>query len=91
MKRNLIVVSLLVVAFVAMQIAPPAQAEPVTLTVMAIAGITAVMTAAGTDLAVHSEHLAQANPPKEKPAEVYASERSADTSNNQDARATTAR
>lgn len=91
MKRNLIVVSLLVVAFVAFQIVPPAQAEPITLTIMAIAGITTVMTAASVDMAVHGEASAQANSPKEKPAEVYAKDRSAEASSSHDGEATTAR
>jgi hypothetical protein len=91
MKRNLIVVPLLVIAFVAFQIVPPAHAEPITLTIMAIAGITTVMTAAFTDMAVHTEAIAQANSPKEKPAEVYARDRSADSTNNHDGEATTAR
>jgi hypothetical protein len=42
-------------------------------------------------MAVHREHIVQANSPEEKPAEVYASERSADSSSNHDAQATTAR
>lgn len=91
MKRNLIVVSLLVVAFAAMQIVPPAHAEPITLTIVAIAGITTVMTAAGADMAVHREHIVQANSPEEKAAEVYASDRSADSSKNPDAQPTAAR
>jgi len=91
MKRNFIVVPLLVIAFVAIQIVPPAHAEPITLTIMAIAGITTVMTAACTDMAVHGEHIVQANSPNEKPAEVFASERSANSSNNHDVQVTTAR
>jgi len=91
MKRNFIVVPLLVIAFVAFQIVPPAHAEPITLTIMAIAGLTTVMTAAFADMAVHGEHVAQANSPKEKPAEVYAKDRSADSSKNQDGEATIAR
>lgn len=91
MKRNFTVVLLLVIAFAASQIVPPAQAEPITLTIMAIAGITTVMTAAFTDMAVHGEDIVQANSPKEKPAEVYAKDRSADSLNNHDAQATTAR
>ena len=91
MKRNFIVVPLLVIAFVAFQIVPPAHAEPITLTIMAIAGITTVMTAAFADMAVHGEHVIQANSQKEKPAEVYAKDRSADCSKNQDGEATIAR
>ena len=91
MKRNLIVVPLLVIAFVAFQVVPPAQAEPITLTIMAIAGITTVMTAASVDMAVHGKASAQANSPKQTPAEVYAKDRSADSANNHDGEATTAR
>jgi len=91
MKRNLIVVSLLVVAFVAFQIVPPAHAEPITLTIMAIAGITTVMTAASADMAVHGDAITQANSQQEKPAEVYAKDRSADSANTHDGEATTAR
>ncbi|HSO60886.1 MAG TPA: hypothetical protein VLR50_07605 [Desulfobacterales bacterium] len=89
MKRNLIVVPLLVIAFVAFQIVPPAQAEPITLTIMAIAGIATVMTAASADMAVHGVAITQANSPKEMPAEVYAKDRSADSLKNHDAQATT--
>jgi len=91
MKRNLIVVSLLVVAFVAFQIVPPAQAEPITLTIMAIAGITTVMTAASADMAVHGEASAQENSPKETLTEVYAKDRSAEALSSHDGEATTAR
>jgi hypothetical protein len=91
MKRNFIVVLLLVIAFVAFQIVPPAHAEPITLTIMAIAGITTVMTAAFTDMTVHGDAITQANSQQEKPAEVYAKDRSADSSKKQDAQATTVR
>jgi len=91
MKRNFIVVPLLVIAFAAFQIAPPAQAEPITLTIMAIAGVATVMTAAFTDMAIHPEDVALANAQKEKPAEVYARDRSADASNTHDGEATVAR
>ena len=91
MKRNFIVVPLLVIAFMAFQIVPPAHAEPITLTIMAIAGITTVMTAAFADMAMHPEDIAQANSQKEKPAEVFAKDRSADSSNDHDAHATTVR
>jgi hypothetical protein len=89
MKRNFIIVPLLVIAFLAVQIVPPAHAEPITLTIMAIAGITTVMTAAFTDMAVHGDAIAQANSQQEKPAEVYAKDRAADSSNNHDAQAAT--
>jgi hypothetical protein len=91
MRRTFIVVPLLVIAFMAFQILPPAHAEPITLTIMAIAGITTVMTAAFTDMAVRDDGIAQANSQQEKPAEVYAKDRSADSSNKQDAQATTVR
>ena len=91
MKRNFIVVPLLVIAFVAFQIVPPAHAEPITLTIMAIAGITTVMTAACTDMAVHGDAITQANSQQEKPVEVFAKERSADSSKNQNGEATIAR
>jgi hypothetical protein len=58
---------------------------------MAIAGITTVMTAAFTDMAVHSDAITQANSQQEKPTEVYAKDRSADSSKNQDAQATNVR
>jgi hypothetical protein len=58
---------------------------------MAIAGITAVMTAASADIAVHSEAITQATLPKQTPAEVYAKDRSADSANNHDGEAATAR
>jgi hypothetical protein len=91
MKRNFIVVPLLVIAFVAFQIVPPAHAEPITLTIMAIAGITTVMTAACTDMAVHGDAITQANSQQEKPADVYAKDRSVDASKKQDGEATIAR
>jgi len=58
---------------------------------MAIAGITTVMTAAFTDMAVHSETITQANAQPEKPAEAYARDRSVDASKNQDGQTTIAR
>jgi hypothetical protein len=91
MKRNFIVVPLLIIAFVAFQIVPPAHAEPITLTIMAIAGITTVVTAAFTDMAIHPEDMAQANSQKEKPAAVYAKDRSADSVKDHDAQAATVR
>jgi hypothetical protein len=53
MKRNFIIVPLLVLAFVAFQIAPPAHSEPITLTVLAIAGLTAVLVSAYVNQAEH--------------------------------------
>ena len=91
MKRNLIVVPLLVFAFMAFQVVPPAHAEPITLTIMAIAGITTVMTAAFTDMTVYGDAITQANSHREKPAEVYAKDRSADSAKKQDGEATTVR
>jgi hypothetical protein len=92
MKRNSIFVLLLIVTFVALQIVPPAHAEPITLTIMAIAGITAVVTTAFTDMATHPEHMAQAKSQKAKPhAEVYAKDRPADSAKDHDARAATVR
>jgi hypothetical protein len=50
----LVIVRMKVLAFAAFQIAPPAHAEPITLTVMAIAGVTAVLVSAYVDWAVHN-------------------------------------
>ena len=92
MKRNFIVVLLLIVTFVPFQIVPPAHAEPITLTIMAIAGITTVVTTAFTDMATHPDHMTQANSQKAKPpAEVYAKDRSADSAKDHDAQAPVAR
>jgi hypothetical protein len=73
------------------QIVPPAHVEPITLTIMAIAGITTVMIAAFTDMTVHGDAITQANSQQEKPTDVYAKDRSADSSKKQDGEATIAR
>jgi hypothetical protein len=53
MKKS-IIVCLLVIAFIA-STTPSVRAEPITLTVMAITGITTVVLLAATDVAVHKE------------------------------------
>ena len=53
MKKS-IIVCLLVIAFIA-STTPSVRAEPITLTVMAITGITTVALLAATDVAVHKE------------------------------------
>jgi uncharacterized protein YacL len=54
MEKNSIVVGLLVIALIA-STTPPVRAEPITLTVMAITGITTVAFLVATDVAVHKE------------------------------------
>ena len=51
MKRSIIAI-LIAVALIA-STTPSSRAEPITLTIMAIAGITAVALSAGTDMAAH--------------------------------------
>ena len=58
MKRNFFIIPLLVIALVAFQSVPLAHAEPVTLTVMAIAGLVAVFTAGSVDM-IASDHDAE--------------------------------
>ena len=53
MKKS-IIVCLLVIAFIA-STTPSVRAEPITLTVMAITGITAVALLTATDVTVHKE------------------------------------
>jgi uncharacterized protein involved in high-affinity Fe2+ transport len=60
MKRNFFIIPLLVIALVAFQSVPLAHAEPVTLTVMAIAGLVAVFTAGSVDMIASDHDSAQA-------------------------------
>jgi hypothetical protein len=60
MKRNFFFIPLLVIALVAFQSVPLAHAEPVTLTVMAIAGLVAVFTAGSVDMIASDHDTAQA-------------------------------
>jgi hypothetical protein len=55
MEKNSIVVGLLVIALLIASTTPPVCAEPITLTVMAITGITTVAFLVATDVAVHKE------------------------------------
>lgn len=54
-----IIVGLLIIALIISNI-PSACVEPITLTVMAIAGVTAVALSVATDMAVHNEIAHQA-------------------------------
>ena len=60
MKRNFFIIPSLIIALIAFQSAPLAHAEPVTLTVMAIAGLVAVFTAGSVDIIASDHESAQA-------------------------------
>jgi hypothetical protein len=80
MKKNLIIVPLLVLAFATFQIAPPAHAEPITLTVMAIVGVVSVAVLAAADEAIHEVGIATADSQQKQATEMVAKHGSADAS-----------
>ena len=71
MKRNLFIIPLLVIALVAFQSVPLAHAEPVTLTVMAIAGLVAVFTAGSVDMVASDHDSAQAKAEEHQTVDMH--------------------
>lgn len=71
MKRNFFIIPLLVIALVAFQSVPLAHAEPVTLTVMAIAGLVAVFSAGSIDMIASDHDSAQAKAEDHQPVDMH--------------------